>query len=145
MTNTDDTNKGFLTMGDRGSEFATNTYNQYQILEEGYKNMHIDLVDANDKKAQNKSLMAQRDRSNYLLAWKDAMKDSFDTWSEKLLSNATTPWEWHVLNEIHSQKNSSIRVNENSELEFLIPDINELSGFCDNVIPSPINILFALS
>lgn len=81
---------GFDEMGDRGSWASGELFDQFQLMEESYKDEYLEAVRTGDTKAQKRMLKDQGSRSNGLQEWKGTMEtakkinDSSTGWSDSL-------------------------------------------------------------
>lgn len=81
---------GFDEMGDRGSWASGELFDQFQLMEEAYKDEYLEAVRTKDTKAQKRMLKDQGSRSNGLQEWKSTMEtakkinDSSTGWSDSL-------------------------------------------------------------
>jgi hypothetical protein len=108
--------------GNRRGNFTPRTFNQFQVLEEKNKKQYLQHVENKDKKAQSKAIKDQDFRSVSLKNWKELLGDSYQMLTDNLYSKALSPRNSHILSELHSQKNTSIGVDpETQEMFFLIP------------------------
>jgi hypothetical protein len=103
--------KGFDEHGNRREAFNTRTFNQFQVSERKFKERFL----KEDKAGQNKSLADQNSRAIHLDNLEASLNDSYDMWSKGLYSKGMTDDERHILNEVHSQKNTAIKVDEETQ------------------------------
>ncbi len=64
----------FAKMGDRGTWASPELYDQFQQMEQGYKQAYLDAVNRNDTAGMAMALQKQGQRSAALTGWKDVME-----------------------------------------------------------------------
>lgn len=67
---------GFDAMGDRGSWASGELYDQFQDMENGYKDNYVEAVRKGDKKSQARMLKDQAMRASGLKGWKETMESA---------------------------------------------------------------------
>jgi hypothetical protein len=120
--------EGFAAMGDRGSWASGELYDQFQAMEEGYKEEYLDAVKRGDKQAQARLLKDQGARSNNLKGWKETMETAKRIndgvgWSNTFKGD---PESLHIMEALTKLDgtNANVRVGDKGELVFdvVMPD-----------------------
>jgi len=114
-------------LGNRGSWASPALYDEFQGLEEGYKNQYLAAVDSNDIKQQNKLLRDQEARSSSLLGWKDAMTRNSEVMGAEGTgySSALSEENKNILMQLNAQEEPQVQINPSTnELEFVIQGLD---------------------
>tara|TARA_Y100001973_G_C5196038_1_gene334323 strand:+ start:499 stop:1884 length:1386 start_codon:yes stop_codon:yes gene_type:complete len=114
-------------LGNRGSWASPALYDNFQILEEDFKNQYLTAVDNGDIKQQNKLLRDQEDRSSSLLSWKDIMTQNSEVMGPEGTgySNALSAENKNILMQLNAQEDPQIQINPaTNELEFIIQGLD---------------------
>ena len=116
--------EGFASMGDRGSWASGELFDQFQSMENGYKEDYLEMVRQGDKMGAARLLKDQQTRSNSLQSWKSTMETAKEIhdgvgWSDTLHDD-----DKYVLGKLASQKGVRVVMDENNEMAFdiLMPD-----------------------
>lgn len=121
-----DWDEGFDIQGDRGSWASGELFDQFQQIEEEYKDEYLAAVKGKDKQAQSRLLSDQGNRSAGLQSWKDTMETAKKIndgvgWGERSLDNS----EKNILNTLSRNDGSAkVRISDNGEMVFDIPGEN---------------------
>ena len=120
--------EGFAAMGDRGSWASGELYDQFQEMEEGYKQEYLDAVKSGDKQAQARLLKEQGARANNLKGWKETMETAKRIndgvgWSNTFKGDTESLHVMEALTKLDGT-NAKVRVGEQGELVFdvIMPD-----------------------
>jgi len=118
--------EGFAIQGDRGSWASGELFDQFQQIEEQYKNEYLAAVKSKDKQAQSRLLSDQGKRAAGLQSWKDTMETAKKIndgvgWGERSLDES----EKNILNTLSRNDGSArVRISDNGEMVFDIPGKN---------------------
>lgn len=115
--------EGFAIQGDRGSWASGELFDQFQQIEEQYKNEYLTAVKSKDKQAQSRLLSDQGKRAAGLQSWKDTMETAKKIndgvgWGERSLDES----EKNILNTLSRNDGSArVRISDNGEMVFDMP------------------------
>jgi len=115
--------EGFAIQGDRGSWASGELFDQFQQIEEQYKNEYLAAVKSKDKQAQSRLLSDQGKRAAGLQSWKDTMETAKKIndgvgWGERSLDES----EKNILNTLSRNDGSArVRISDNGEMVFDMP------------------------
>jgi hypothetical protein len=113
---------GFDAMGDRGSWASGELYDQFQTMENEYKDKYLEAVRKGDKKAQARMLKDQAARSSGLKGWKETMESAKKIndgvgWSNTFKGDPESLAIMNALTTLDG-KTASARIGEDGEMVF---------------------------
>jgi len=125
---------GFDAMGDRGSWASGELYDQFQIMEAGYRDEYLEAVRTGDTKLQKRLLKDQGSRSSSLQEWKGTMETALKIhteygWGEVIKGDTPDANRKRKILLAMSKMDSStkVKIGSDGEMVFNIPGVGDVT------------------